>query len=189
MALSGNDWVRLNTLLDQALDLEPSQRADWVESLPQEFDALRATLRDLLLRPAGVETRDIMERAPSFATVQIAEPSPGELIGPYRLVRKVGAGGMATVWLANRIDGVLQRQVAVKLPRISPSDRELGQRLNRERDILASLEHPGIARLYDAGTDSTGRPFFVMEYVDAMPLDRYIETNSPSTPQRLELFL
>ena len=98
----------------------------------------------MLLRRAGV------------ALAAFAAVASGEVVGPYRLIRELGAGGTATVWLAERADGSLRRQVALKLPRIAWLDRGLAERLNRERDILASLEHPSIARLYDAGVDAAG---------------------------------
>src|SRR5690349_17986124 len=131
MSLSGPDWVKLNKLLDIALDLEPAQRGQWMESLPPEYESLRDTLRSLLFRQMGVETLDVLRRAPAF---QLAEPllAADDLVGPYRLIRPLGAGGMATVWLAERADGTLQRQVALKLPKTSLANRGLAERLNRE---------------------------------------------------------
>lgn len=189
MSLSGPDWVKLSRLLDQVLDLEPAQRSQWMDSLAPEYESLRETLRDLLFRKAGLETSDVLRRAPSLVAAQISTLAAGDLVGAYRLIRQIGAGGMATVWLAERADGSLQRQVALKLPRISLIDRDLADRLNRERDILASLEHPGIARLYDAGTDDAGRPYLAIEYVDGIPLDLYVASTSLTIPQRLALFL
>ena len=100
-------------------------------------------------------------------------PTPaGDVIGPYRLISELGSGGMGTVWLAERIDGALQRQVALKLPR-SGWTSGLAQRMGRERDILAALEHPRIARLYDAGTTPQGRPWLAMERIDGEPIDEH----------------
>src|SRR5688572_1700194 len=118
MSLTGPDWVKLNRLLDQALDLEPEQRSQWMDALPPEYEALRATLRDLLLRNSGIETSEVLRRAPSFPIDSVAPVSAGMLIGPYRLLREIGSGGMASVWLAERADGSLQRRVALKLPRV-----------------------------------------------------------------------
>ena len=86
----------------------------------------------------------------------------GERVGPYRLIGEIGRGGMGTVWLAERVDGSLKRRVALKLPRLAWG-AGLAERMARERDIGALLEHPNIARLYDAGVDARGRPYLAME--------------------------
>jgi RNA polymerase sigma factor (TIGR02999 family) len=123
MSLSGADWVKLSQLLDEALDLDPAHRKQWVESLPPEHRALSDTLRDLLLRESGMETSDILLDAPGLRGIPFAAVGSGDLVGPYRLIRELGAGGTATVWLAERADGSLRRQVALKLPRIAWLDR------------------------------------------------------------------
>src|SRR5437870_5565377 len=86
----------------------------------------------------------------------------GELVGPYRLIRPLGQGGMAEVWLAQRADGAFKREVALKLPMPSRHRKDLASRFARERDILAGLEHPNIARLYDAGVTQEGLPYLAM---------------------------
>jgi serine/threonine-protein kinase len=189
MSLSGSDWVKLNQLLDEALELDPADRKHWVESLPPEHRGLSDTLRDLLLRQGGAETSEVLLEAPALRGVPFAAVASGDAVGPYRLIRELGAGGTATVWLAERADGSLRRQVALKLPRIAWLDRGLAERLNRERDILASLEHPSIARLYDAGVDEAGRPYLALEYVEGIPLDRYVAEHGLSIARRLSLFI
>lgn len=186
MSLTGADWIKLNRLLDEVLDLEPEKRCDWMEALPPEYESVRETLRNMLFRQSGVETLDVLRRAPLVASP--FERAAGDLVGPYRLIRRIGHGGMSTVWLAGRADGSLQRQVALKLPRVSLMDSDLGDRLIRERDILAALEHPGIARLYDAGVAGDGQPYLAIEYVDGVTLDEYARTHSLSLHQRLALF-
>ena len=104
------------------------------------------------------------------------------------MLRELGIGGMGSVWLAERADGTLKRQVALKLPRASWA-RGLAERMARERDILASLEHPNIARLYDAGTDAEGRPFLALEYVEGQPIDLYCRERVLNTQSRLALLL
>src|SRR5688500_5677718 len=188
MTLSKSDWIKLNQLLDEALDVEPARRLEWVDSLPPDVGMLSTTLRDLLCRQDGPETREVL-LAPPALTVGFAALSSDDKVGPYRLIRELGAGGAATVWLAERADGSLRRQVALKLPRVAWLDRGLAERLNRERDILASLEHPSIARLYDAGVDDAGRPFLALEYVEGKPLDRYAMDDGLSIEQRLALFV
>jgi serine/threonine protein kinase len=188
MALSKSDWIKLNRLLDEALDLEPARRLEWIDSLPPDIGTLSTTLRELLNRDCVPETLEVLLPGP-ISTGGFAELSSGDRVGPYRLIRELGAGGTATVWLAERADGSLQRQVALKLPRIAWLDRGFAERLNRERDILASLEHPSIARLYDAGVDAAGRPFLALEYVEGKPLDRYAMEHGLSAKQLLPLFL
>jgi eukaryotic-like serine/threonine-protein kinase len=109
-------------------------------------------------------------------------------IGPYRLVRKLGEGGMGQVWLAEQT-APLQRQVAIKLIRSGLLDDALLDRFESERQVLASMNHPAIAKVYDAGTTPDGTPYFVMEYVPGIPITLYCDQKCLSIPQRLELFL
>jgi serine/threonine-protein kinase len=110
-------------------------------------------------------------------------------VGPYELIRLLGAGGMAEVWLARRADGAFKREVAVKLPRLAHAQAGLEARFARERDILASLEHPHIARLYDAGVDPQGLPYLAMEYVQGESLTGWSDAHRLGIPERLGLFL
>ena len=114
---------------------------------------------------------------------------PGERVGPYELIRLLGAGGMAEVWLAKRADGVFKREVALKLPSLTRVRRDLEQRFARERDILAGLEHPHIARLYDAGVDPAGLPYLSMEYVQGEWLTDWCDGQRLDIRDRLRLFL
>jgi serine/threonine-protein kinase len=184
------DWKRLSRLLDEALDLEPAQREHWLRSLGPEYADLRGTLHEILFDRSAVETSDFLRGLPEFSAKPAAiTVQAGDLIGPYRLVRELGSGGTAVVWLAERADGAMQRKVAIKLPHLGLIDRGLTARITRERDILATLEHPNIARLYDAGVDYRGRPFLALEYVDGVSPDRYCADHSLSLDQRLGLFL
>ena len=113
----------------------------------------------------------------------------GQSIAGYRLLRELGRGGMSVVWLAERADGVVKRQVALKLPLFvlsSPLDVE---RFAREKDVLAGLNHPHIARLYDAGVAATGQPFIVLEFVDGISITAWCDRNRCTIEQRLSLFL
>jgi serine/threonine protein kinase/TolB-like protein/Tfp pilus assembly protein PilF len=111
----------------------------------------------------------------------------GRHIGAYRIVREIGRGGMGAVYLAERADEQFQKQVAVKLIKRGMDTDAILRRFQLERQILASLEHPYIARLLDAGTTNDGLPYFIMEYVDGQPIDRYCETHRLPTRERLEL--
>src|ERR1700679_2593615 len=113
----------------------------------------------------------------------------GARVGPYELIQLLGAGGMAEVWLARRADGVFKRDVALKLPLLTRVRQDLKQRFARERDILAGLEHPHIARLYDAGVDPQGLPYLSMEYVQGEQLTTWCEAHRLGIPERLALLL
>ena len=184
------DWKRLSPLLDQALDLAPGERAAWLDGLPAEHADLRESLAELLAARAGIETDEFLNRLPEFSAAPVAiSLGAGSEVGPYRLLRELGSGGTSSVWLAERIDGTIQRKVALKLPHLGLVDRGIEQRIAREREILASLEHPNIARLYDAGIDERGRPYLALEYVDGVTPDEYCRTERLDLRQKLELFL
>lgn len=166
------------------------ERPAWLAALPPQFELLREPLRRLLEVQAGVQTRPFLDAFTSGiegltppATVIV-----GDLVGPYRLLQQLGDGGMGSVWLAERADGTLKRRVALKLPRMVWA-RDLSVRMARERDILGSLEHPNIARLYDAGVDQLGRPFLALEYVEGQRIDEYCDENRLSISARIRLFL
>jgi serine/threonine protein kinase/Tfp pilus assembly protein PilF len=124
-----------------------------------------------------------------FNPVAASGLSPGAFVGPYELIRLLGAGGMAEVWLARRADGAFKRDVALKLPLLTLRRQDLEQRFAHERDILASLEHPNIARFYDAGVDTEGLPYLSMEYVQGKTLMTWCNTQALGIPERLALFL
>ena len=113
----------------------------------------------------------------------------GERLGAYELLRPLGAGGMAEVWLANRADGAFERQVALKIPHLRSVPAEITERFARECRILATLETPNIARLYDVGVDATGAPYIAMEYVQGEPLVAWCDARELETPARIRLFV
>ena len=190
-----DDWPAISRRLDEALSLPVAERDTWLDAL-HEPDTLKSALRRLLAEAVGKETGDFLESLPRLTLDPDAgsadsggdAASAGLLVGAYRLIRQLGVGGMGTVWLAERVDGALKRQVAVKLPRASWA-RGLGERMARERDILASLDHPNIARIHDAGVDAQGRPYLALEYVAGEPIDAYCKRLALSTRERLMLIL
>ena len=184
----------MSGLLDRALELPPDERARWIEALPEEHDAIRPRLRRLLSESDLAESRTFLQTIPkvdasgSSEAVDDTAPVP-EHIGPYRVLRKLAEGGMGAVWLAERADGMVNRHVALKLPRGAWMSAGLAERMGREREILAVLNHPNIARLYDAGITSNGQPYLALEYVAGRPIDQHVTTNQLSVRARLELFL
>jgi eukaryotic-like serine/threonine-protein kinase len=192
MQVSATTWSTLSKLLDEALDLEPAARDTWLERLSVTQPQLAPSMRRLLAAHASSETADVLAQLPSLdrseSSTRVSSLAPGDRIGPYRLKREIGAGGMADVWLAERADGAFTREVALKLPLINRLRRDLAQRFARERDILARLEHPHIARLYDAGVTEDGLPYLAMEYVDGQPITTYCDTQRLGVAERLRLF-
>jgi serine/threonine-protein kinase len=187
-------WSDIEPLLDQVLELPDDRRADFLDRLPPEQQALRPAIEQLLRTAASAQAAGFLERAASLpmgATASSAsggaEWHAGQLIGPWRLERELGRGGMASVWLARPAQGEFQREVALKLPH-SPTPH-LADRFRRERDVLARLGHPGIARLFDAGVTPQGLPWLAMERVDGQDLLAWCESRSATVEQRLTLLL
>ncbi len=198
MKLTAEQWAILSRALESGMDLPRGEQPAWVDGLKGLDPTLKAALSQMLDRGADFEEEDDhsdflktlpkFTRAPSDAAFAAPSASPdGQLIGAYRLTRELGRGGMGAVWLAVRADGELSRQVAIKLPHALLGEQFI-ERFRRERDILASLTHPNIAQIYDAGmTRGDGRPYLVMEYVDGVPIDAFSE--GIAIRERLELFL
>jgi serine/threonine-protein kinase len=190
--LTAASWEVFSRLLDQALELPVERRLAWLDTLSAEHEPLKSALRTVLERSSGMETGQWLNTLPHTDGAPVladeSELQPDALVGPYRLLRELGVGGMGAVWLAERADGTLKRQVALKLPRAVWS-AGLAQRMARERDILAALAHPHIARLYDAGTDAQGRPFLALEYVEGQPIDVYCRERALNVKRRLQLLL
>jgi serine/threonine-protein kinase len=113
---------------------------------------------------------------------------PDRRIGPYRVLREIGRGGMGAVYLAARADEQFEKHVAIKLVRGGPDSAEIVERFRRERQILASFDHPCIARMLDGGTTEDGFPYFVMEYIEGEPLDHYCDSRALPVTERLKLF-
>jgi serine/threonine-protein kinase len=183
--MSDSRWERLQFLFDGLLERAPAEREAWLSDVEPDIDlraealALVAAERD---GDAGI-TRQLREAA---VRASIAPPTSGRQLGPYRLTGEIGSGGMGTVFLADRIDQNFDQRVAIKLLRGLPT-RESTERMRRERQILADLGHPHIARLLDGGTTADGQPYLVMEYVDGVPLNEYCRSRELPLRERLLL--
>jgi eukaryotic-like serine/threonine-protein kinase len=195
VTIDASTWAQLDQLLDAALDQPPSERARWMDLLGAEHALLEPRLRSLLSRDAEGEERASLDTLPKFDAdlldfleVPADGDRPGDVVGPYRLLRELGSGGMGVVWLAERTDGLIPRPVALKLPHGAWKRAGLAERMAREREILATLSHPHIAHLYDAGVSAGGQPYLAIEYVEGHRIDVYCREQQLDVAACLRLF-
>ena len=177
-------WLELSPLLDALLEMDAATRDRHLQQIAADRPRLGEELARLLA---------LQEERTDFLSEPLVAPLPGPRTGasagPYRLERMLGEGGMGQVWLASRADGLYQRRVALKLLRPGLADTDLQLRFSRERQILARLAHPHIARLLDAGTSRDGQPYLALEYVEGLPITDWCRQQSASLESRLRLFL
>ncbi len=198
-------WDRIAPYLDQVLHLAPDQRESRLSEIAATAPAIAAEVRKLIEERDALDARGFLANLPLVPSevssihasfMEIALPRPptlpdqaGSVVGPYRLLREIGHGGTSIVWLAERIDGQIKREFALKLPHVGLRNLQLAERFIRERDILAALSHVNIARLYDAGVSESGQPYLAMEYVTGSTLDAHCDTACLPTRERLLVFL
>jgi serine/threonine protein kinase len=184
--MNAERWAQIKTVLSDALEADGPERLAVLDRLCGGDDDLKRNVQSLLAQ----ETR-ASEAFPSIAAPEMPlheEPMP-EAIGAYRVIREIGRGGMGVVYLGERADGEYRKQVAIKLITGGRHDPDAVRRFRRERGILAQLEHPGIARLLDGGATESGQPYFIMEYVEGLPVADFCERGALDVPARLRLFL
>ncbi|MFN7919947.1 MAG: serine/threonine-protein kinase [Bryobacteraceae bacterium] len=184
-------FQRVEEIFHGALALDPSARKQWLDDTCGDDAELRSAVASMLeADEQPTAGQRIVESALSHLADATGELPPRKL-GAYRVVRPLGAGGMGAVYLAERDDDQFRKQVAVKVLRTAVGFRldELLQRFTQERQILADLEHPNIARLLDGGADESGRPYLVLEYVDGVNISAYCKANALSLAGRCRLFV
>ncbi|AGY58424.1 serine/threonine protein kinase [Gloeobacter kilaueensis JS1] len=183
---------RIQELFTAALELEADARAAFLSKECWEDTALRKAVEDFLEEHENAKLDSFLEQPLINQDVLLdaltAELENPPLIGIYQLIRQLGEGGMGTVYLAERADGQFDMQVAIKIIRQDASNAELVKRFRAERQMLANLKNENIARLFDGGTTPDGRPYFVMDYVDGEPIDRYCDDKKLNIGERLKLF-
>jgi eukaryotic-like serine/threonine-protein kinase len=178
----------IEAVFDDALDQPAAVRDAWLAARCGSDETLRAEVAALLA--AHARTDGILDRMPRVSVGAASiDPVRDRLIGPYRVIRELGRGGMGVVYLAERADGEFRRRVAIKLLRDSPDADELHRRFLAERQILASLGHPNIAQLLDGGTTDGQLPYLVMEYVDGVAITAYCDRHRLDVAARLRLFM
>ena len=182
-----SNWRRVKDIFHEAVALPPEQRAVFLDQACQTNEAIRGEVRALLEAETG--KLPFLEKpllTQGFAAD--APLKPGDRLGAYQIERELGAGGMGRVYRAVRADGLFERVVAIKVLKHGLDSKNLLVRFQKERQILAHLNHPNIARLYEGGVTEEGWPYFVMEYVAGVAIDRYCRDRWLTVRQRLDLF-
>ena len=196
LATLADRWVAASTAERDALSAEATALgADFERAFSVMISQLNADNSATLLPPISDSLRNaaISEAKTTSADARDLDSAPpqrqsGQSAGPYRLIKEIGRGGMGVLWLAARADGQHERQVALKMPLVENLNWLLAARFARERNILASLEHPGIARLYDAGVDSETQPYIALEYVVGVPINEYVREQDLKPEATVALF-
>lgn len=189
--MEASRWQRIEELFGEALNLETAERALFLTAACGSDTGLRREVEALLgshQRAGDFIQAPVVEEAINL--ISRADPTLGskQRIGTYEVVREIGRGGMGAVYLATRADAEYKKYVAIKLIKRGMDTEDILRRFRNERQILASLDHPHIAKLLDGGTTADGVPYFVMEYIEGQPLTEYCDSHKLSTVERLKLF-
>ena len=179
-----DEWPRIKEIVGAALEREPDERGLFLDQACAQNQALRAEVESLL---AAHEGADGLSR-PAWATAVAEADNEIKTVGPYQLIRELGIGGMGQVWLAEQTEPV-HRRLALKLIKAGMYDATTAQRFQAERQSLAIMEHPAIAKVFEAGATPQGQPYFAMEYVDGPPITEYCDRKKLNIQERLKLFL
>ena len=183
--MNSGRWEMVREVFRGALERDPEGRRGYLRQACAGDHGLCGEVESLLA--AHLEAVDFLERPRGTARL-VASPAAGRRIGAYEIERRIGRGGMGTVYSAVRTDEAFDKRVAIKLLRPDLDRDEIVRRFEAERRILARLDHPHVARLLDGGTTDDGLPYFVMEHVDGEPIDEYCDARRLSVSERLELF-
>lgn len=194
--MSTDHWQQLKELFHATFDLNESERTAFLAKACVGNDELRGRVEALIASHTQAGLFLVTPALVDVGIVTVSEQTEEELvtslagqrIGPYQIIREIGRGGMGTVYLAERADDQYRKQVAIKLIKRGMDTDAILHRFMMERQILANLEHPHIARLLDGGTSSDGRPYFVMEYIQGQTITEYCDERRMTTAARLELF-
>ncbi|HEX5689322.1 MAG TPA: serine/threonine-protein kinase, partial [Roseiflexaceae bacterium] len=185
-------WQQIENLFETALDRDPQERIAWLAQTCADDDELFRAVEKLLADDAVAA--DFIEQPPALRTEALSaaltesDPLIGQRLGVYRVGRQLGRGGMGAVYLAERDDDEFEQRVAIKLIKRGMDSDEIVQRFRQERQILAQLNHPHIARLLDGGTTPDGRPYFVMDYIEGEPLYAWCDAQQLGLRERIALF-
>ena len=183
-------WQQVKTALDDALNLGSAERSALLSRLAATDPGLHDEVESLLeAEENGDDSFLNVTPHAALGLEPLQRTMVGRRCGPYQLIEEIGVGGMGEVYKARRVDDEYQQQVAIKLVHGGPGSSFIGSRLRAERQILASLEHPNIARLLDGGTTEEGVPYLVMELIDGQPITEYCTRHNLDVAARLKLFI
>jgi len=184
---TADDWKALSALLDEMLEVPTGDRDVWVAALRERSPDIAARLDELLRDQSSLKDRHFMEGSARIGAIAGAEP--GQTIGQYTLETLAGSGGMGSVWLARRSDGRFEGRVAIKFLHVEALGGPAARRFEMEGRLLATLAHPNIARLLDAGVTAAEQPYIVLEFIAGQPIDVYCDQYRLSVDGRVRLFL
>ncbi|MEM7352369.1 MAG: serine/threonine-protein kinase, partial [Acidobacteriota bacterium] len=184
------DWERVQEIFLAASELEGVARDTWLEEACGADAALRDDVESLLAASADGESliSAAVQGAFELAAEESGSSKARQRIGPYEIGNKLGEGGLSTVFLAQRADDEFNMRVAIKVVKRGMDTADILRRLRQERQILAHLDHPNVAKIFDGGTTDDGLPYFVMEHIEGEPIDEYCDRRELSISERLELF-
>ncbi len=185
--MKNHRWREIERIFDETLEQPEPDRAAFLAAACADDDTLRYEVESLLA--AHQQANGFLVASKPAASISSSTTmSAQQRLGPYQLLRELAQGGMGVVWLAARADDQYRQQVAIKLIKAGASNADIAHRLRHERQILAGLNHPNIARLLDGGTTDSGQPYLVMEYIEGVPIDEYCQHQNLSVTARLKLF-
>ncbi len=196
--MANQNWAKVETIIDKALTLSESEREAYIEEACKDDQNLKGEVTQLLESIFASESKKWLEN-PSELKGEFfrdigdgasdSESMKGRTIDSYTITKLLGKGGMGQVYLAERSDGSFEHQVAIKIIREGRATKTNIDRFKQEQNILAGLNHPGIAKLFDGGITDDGFPYLIMEYVDGVPIDQFCKNNNLSLHQYIELFI
>jgi eukaryotic-like serine/threonine-protein kinase len=189
--LTPERWAQIRQIFDGALERQQQERAAYLRGVCGGDDQLRREVESLVA--SHEESQDFMSTPAADLNMLALDVSSASVprvprVGPYQLEKRIGRGGMGSVWLASRADQEYHKKVAVKMVKRGMDSAEILRRFRMERQVLARLDHPNIARLIDGGSTAEGSPYLVMEYVEGTPIDQYCESHQSTISERLNLF-
>ena len=180
-------WDQVKEILALALEQESGERNSFIRKVCGEDEELRAEVESLAAHYSGADS--LLENSPAASLFSMqADRIVGTRLGAYRVVRVIGRGGMAVVYLGERDDDNFRKSVAIKMVMPGPNGEEIFRRFRNERQALAAIDHPNIVKLLDGGSTEEDLPYLVMDYVDGMPIDQYCDVHHLSIEERLQLF-